>query len=78
MTEPDSQYESDSVITVPNLPSAGPIAVEKGEKYVNVLQKIERKLGIPISKLMTFDDMFKWNKLEDGQDFKNKNRLNFL
>jgi len=57
-TEPDNIYLNGD-ITVPNLPGSLPIKANKGEKVIDILRKIERTRGVPMSKVFRLDDSFK-------------------
>lgn len=63
-TEPEDRYINSSQVQVPNIVDSKPISVGKDEKVVDILQKIERKRGIPRSKIARVDDFFKiWLKI---------------
>jgi len=56
-TEPEGTYEA-STLTVSNLPGSTPIKVKEGTKKIDILRKIERHKGVPMSKVMRLDDSF--------------------
>jgi len=58
-TEPDQSYVNPGSVNVPNLPGSLPVEVKEGEKVVDILRKIERTRGIPMSKVRRLDDSFK-------------------
>ncbi len=59
-TEPEDIYVNGNNVTVPNLnKEAQSIQVNKGEKVVDILRKIERTRGIPSSKIWRLVDTFK-------------------
>jgi len=59
-TEPEDKYLNTEKVIVPNLAKeAQQVEVKKGEKVVDVLKKIERTRGVPMSKAPRIDDFFK-------------------
>jgi len=59
-TEPEDKYVNSDTVTIPNLAKdAQQVEVQKGEKVVDVLRKIERTRGIPMSKVYRIEDSFK-------------------
>jgi len=58
-TEPDQTYLNGDV-TVPNMPGSKPIKVKNGETNLDILKKIERTRGVPMSKVDKFEDKFKY------------------
>jgi len=59
-TEPEDKYLNSETVTIPNLAKdAQEVEVKKGEKVVDILRKIERTRGIPMSKVYRIEDSFK-------------------
>jgi len=59
-TEPEDKYLNTDTVIVPNLAKgAQQVEVAKGEKVVDILRKIERTRGIPMSKVFRLEDNFK-------------------
>eukprot|EP01115_Flamella_aegyptia_P005753 TRINITY_DN24100_c0_g2_i1.p1 TRINITY_DN24100_c0_g2~~TRINITY_DN24100_c0_g2_i1.p1 ORF type:complete len:184 (+),score=29.90 TRINITY_DN24100_c0_g2_i1:223-774(+) len=58
-TEREDKSLTPGEIKMDSMPGSAPIVAQKGDSVNSILQKIERKRGIPMSKIMRFEDWFK-------------------
>jgi len=58
-TEPEDEYINADSVKIPNMPGSKALKVKKGDKKIDILKKIERKRGVPMSKVRRIDDSFK-------------------